>query len=73
MCYHIYEDKICDKTQGADSMSKKIDIIVANPAGNTTIFVLTPVPVEEYGEITESLLKIDFGKDFGVRFTCPDS
>ena len=54
-------------------MSKKIDIIVANPAGNTTIFVLTPVPVEEYGEITESLLKIDFGKDFGVRFTCPDS
>ena len=31
------------------------------------------MPVEEYGEITESLLKIDFGKDFGVRFTCPDS
>ena len=33
-------------------MSRKIDVIVANPAGNTTIFVLTHVPVEEYGEIT---------------------
>ncbi|MGN0702447.1 MAG: hypothetical protein ACI4KL_04630 [Lentihominibacter sp.] len=54
-------------------MSRKIDLIVANPAGNTTIIVLTPVPVEEYQEITDKLLQIDFGRDFGVRFTCPDS
>ncbi|MDO4487417.1 MAG: hypothetical protein Q4C46_12665, partial [Bacillota bacterium] len=54
-------------------MSRKIDIIVANPAGNTTVFVLTPVLPNEYREITDKLLEIDFGKEYGVKFTCPDS
>ena len=42
-------------------MSKGIDLIVFDPAGNTTILVLTPVPKSEYAEVATKLLEIDFG------------
>lgn len=42
-------------------MGRKTDLIVANPAGNITIMVLTPVPREEYQETANRLLEIDFG------------
>lgn len=45
-----------------------IDIIVANPAGNTTVLVLTPVPVERYQEIAHALLAIDFKADYSEAF-----
>lgn len=41
-----------DKTQ-------YISIILANPAGNITIFVLTPVEQEQYADITTKLLAIE--------------
>ncbi|MDO4834755.1 MAG: hypothetical protein Q4A40_06955 [Bacillota bacterium] len=54
-------------------MTRKLEIIVANPAGNTTILVLTPTEISDYQEIASKLLRIDFGKDYGVRFSVPDS
>jgi len=42
-------------------MAKAIDLIVFDPAGNTTIMVLTPVPKSEYADIAKKLLEIDFG------------
>ena len=42
-------------------MAKAIDLIIFDPAGNTTIMVLTPVPKSEYAEIAKKLLEIDFG------------
>lgn len=56
-------------TKENDAMSEKIDIIVANPAGNTTILVLTDVPVNRYQEITDKLLEIDFKDGYGIEFT----
>jgi len=50
-------------------MPEKIDIIVANPAGNTTILVLTDVPVSRYQEITDKVLDIDFKNGYGIEFT----
>ena len=41
-------------------MTKGIDLIVFDPAGNTTIMVLTPVPRSEYAETAKKLLEIDF-------------
>ena len=41
-------------------MKKDIDLIVFDPAGNTTLMVLTPVPRSEYAETAKELLKIDF-------------
>ena len=41
-------------------MSKNIDLIVFDPAGNTTLMVLTPVPRSEYAEVAKKLLEIDF-------------
>ncbi len=41
-------------------MSKTIDLIVFDPAGNTTLMVLTPVPRSEYAETAKKLLEIDF-------------
>ena len=49
-------------------MSEKMDVIIANPAGNTTIFVLTPVPLDRYQEVTGKLLDIDFKTGFGGAF-----
>ncbi|MBR4861836.1 MAG: hypothetical protein IKU09_06520 [Firmicutes bacterium] len=37
-------------------MKKNIDIIVANPSGNITIFVKTPVPRSEYQTVASQLL-----------------
>ena len=54
-------------------MTRKIDVIVANPAGNTTIMVLTPTEISDYQEVANRLLEIDFGKEYGVRFTAPAS
>ena len=42
-------------------MTQKLDIIVFDPAGNTTIMVLTPVPRSQYAETAKKLLEIDFG------------
>ncbi|MBR6503822.1 MAG: hypothetical protein IKT15_02475 [Firmicutes bacterium] len=41
-------------------MAEKIQLIVANPAGNTTILVLSPVDRERYAEVAGKLLQIDF-------------
>ena len=41
-------------------MKQSIDLIVFDPAGNTTLMVLTPVPRSEYAETAKELLKIDF-------------
>ncbi len=48
-------------------MSRTVEVIVANPAGNITIMVLTPVPREEYQEVAGKLLNIDFARR-GVSF-----
>lgn len=42
-------------------MTRKIDLIVFDPAGNTTLMVLTPVPRSDYAEVAKKLLEIDFG------------
>ncbi len=49
-------------------MSRTVEVIVANPAGNITIMVLTPTPREEYQSVANKLLEIDFAK-LGVSFT----
>ena len=49
-------------------MAEKIDVIIANPAGNTTVFVLTPVPLDRYQDVTGKLLDIDFKTGFGGAF-----
>lgn len=48
-------------------MTKKIDLIVMDPAGNTTLMVLTPVPRSEYAETAKKLLEIDFGPQCSWR------
>lgn len=48
-------------------MKRKIDLIVFDPAGNTTLMVLTPVQKEEYAEVAKKLLEIDFGPDCSWR------
>ncbi len=48
-------------------MTQKLDIIVFDPAGNTTIMVLTPVPRSQYAETAKKLLEIDFGPQCGWR------
>lgn len=48
-------------------MTRKIDLIVFDPAGNTTLMVLTPVQKEEYAEVAKKLLEIDFGPDCSWR------
>lgn len=53
-------------------MTEKIDVVVANPAGNTTILVLTDVPVSRYGKITDKLLAIDYKKEYGEAFARKD-
>ena len=42
-------------------MSKSVDLIVFDPAGNTTLMVLSPVPRSDYAEVAKKLLEIDFG------------
>ena len=42
-------------------MTQKIDLIVFDPAGNTTLMVLTPVPRSDYAKVAKKLLEIDFG------------
>ena len=48
-------------------MTQKLDIIVFDPAGNTTIMVLTPVPRSQYAETAKKLLEIDFGPQCSWR------
>ncbi|MDO4870469.1 MAG: hypothetical protein Q4A65_09340 [Bacillota bacterium] len=50
-------------------MLDKLDIIVANPAGNTTIFILSPVPVSEYQKYADFVLDIDFKHGYNINFT----
>ena len=50
-------------------MSRGIDLIVFDPAGNTTLMVLTPVPRSEYAEVAKKLLEIDFDEYCGWRGT----
>lgn len=47
-------------------MREKINVMMANPAGNGTILVLTPVPRERYAEVAGKLLQIDFRKCAGA-------
>ena len=43
-----------------DEMGKSLEIFVANPAGNITIFVKTPVSRSEYSNVAKKLLELDF-------------
>lgn len=54
-------------------MTRKVDLIVANPAGNITIMVLTPTEIKDYQEVANKLLEIDFGKEYDLDFTKPQS
>ena len=52
-------------------MKKRIEIIVANPSGNITIFVKTPVPRSEYQTVAAQLLSMEeFGAE-QVAFILP--
>ena len=53
-------------------MKKKIDIIVANPSGNVTIFVKTPVPRSEYQTVAAQLLAMEELKGEQVAYILPD-
>ena len=48
-------------------MTRGIDLIVFDPAGNTTIMVLTPVPRSEYAETAKKLLEIGFDEHCSWR------
>ena len=50
-------------------MKETIDLIVCNPAGNTTILVLSPAPISCYQEITDAVLDINFKDGYGIQFT----
>ncbi len=54
-------------------MKKKIDIIVANPSGNITIFVKTPVPRSEYQPVAAQLLAMDEFAAEQVAFILPQT
>lgn len=54
-------------------MSEKLDVIVANPAGNTTILVVSPTEIKDYQNISDKLLEIDFGKEYDVHFSETES
>ena len=49
-------------------MAEKVNVIVANPAGNTTLFVMDPYPVSRYSEVANALLEIDFKAQYGEAF-----
>lgn len=53
-------------------MKKNIDIIVANPSGNITIFVKTPVPRSEYQTVASQLLAMENLKGEQVAFILPN-
>ena len=40
-------------------MAEKLKVIMANPAGNATVLVLSPVPRERYAEVAGKLLQIN--------------
>ncbi len=42
-------------------MNNECKVVIANPAGNITIMVLTPTPRERYQEVANKLLDMDFG------------
>lgn len=43
-------------------MTEKIDLVIANPTGNITIMVVSPIPRERYQEVAGKLLLLDFGE-----------
>ncbi len=53
-------------------MKKNIDIIVANPSGNITIFVKTPVPRSEYQTVASQLLAMEELGGEQVAFILPN-
>lgn len=53
-------------------MEKKYDIIVADPSGNITIMVLTPVDRNEYTQVAQMLLDNKKLKGEQVAFMLPD-
>ncbi len=53
-------------------MAEVMDVIVANPAGNTTIFVLTQVPQDRYQAVTDRILDIDFKSEHAGAFRRKD-
>lgn len=52
-------------------MKKKLDIIVANPAGNITIMVLTPVLRKDYKTVAQKLLQLEGLNGEQVAFLLP--
>lgn len=50
-------------------MTKQLDVIVANPAGNITILVVSPVEIKDYQIISDKLLEIDFTNEYNVHFS----
>lgn len=53
-------------------MTKKYDVIVADPSGNITIMVLTPVDRADYKEVAQMLLDNKKLKGEQVAFMLPD-
>ena len=49
-------------------MKKKVDILIANPSGNITIFVLTPFERKDYQEVTNQLMAMKEFKGEQVGF-----
>jgi len=49
----------------------KLQIMIADPAGNTTIFVMTPVNRRHYGEVAQKLLDIKKFNGEQVAFVLP--
>lgn len=54
-------------------MNKTINIIPADPAGNKTIFVTTPVARKHYQEVASYLLSLDEYEAEQVAFILPDN
>jgi len=51
---------------------RELSVVRADPAGNITLFVLTPVPREEYAAVARKLLAMETLKGEQVGFLCPD-
>lgn len=53
-------------------MKEKLRIFIADPAGNRTIFVLSPVERSRYGSLSETLLSLEKLEGEQVAFVLPE-
>ena len=54
-------------------MYDNLDVVIADPAGNITIMVLTPVDRKDYAQVAQQLLKDKTLNGEQVAFMLPDS